>query len=206
MTTYSASAVSNTVIAFKKSITLQLLRALRDNTLAIAEGDSTAPANAASWLDYTGAETLTPIYDSGVSGAVANVVSPNFEDGWEYQFLFYNVTTSGGTTDDFQVDFYRQTGAAYSGPTTIVTDVASSIKGFLAIHSPRLVLNAHTMNWALTDAANTSAVMGAAPEAGNGVIIHTSAQKILKVRFSFVTGNINGGKIFMLRRQMRATI
>ena len=43
MTTYSASAVSDTVIAYEKPITLQQGRALRDNPIAIGEGASGAP-------------------------------------------------------------------------------------------------------------------------------------------------------------------
>ena len=43
MTTYDASAVSNTVIAHKKGITLQQGRALRDNPIAMGEGSQTAP-------------------------------------------------------------------------------------------------------------------------------------------------------------------
>lgn len=43
MTTYDASAVSNSVIAHEKGITLQQGRALRDNPIAIAEGSAGAP-------------------------------------------------------------------------------------------------------------------------------------------------------------------
>ena len=43
MTTYDASAVSDTVIAHKKGITLQQGRALRDNPIAISEGSEDAP-------------------------------------------------------------------------------------------------------------------------------------------------------------------
>lgn len=43
MATYNAAAVTNAVIAFKKALTLQMLRALRDNTLAIIEGAAGAP-------------------------------------------------------------------------------------------------------------------------------------------------------------------
>lgn len=43
MTTYNAAAVANAVIAFKKAITLQMMRALRDNVLAIIEGAPGAP-------------------------------------------------------------------------------------------------------------------------------------------------------------------
>lgn len=43
MTTYDASAVSDSVIAHKKGVTLQQGRALRDNLLAALEGDSSVP-------------------------------------------------------------------------------------------------------------------------------------------------------------------
>ena len=43
MTTYDASAVANTVIAYKKGMTLQQGRALRDNPLAMFEGAAGAP-------------------------------------------------------------------------------------------------------------------------------------------------------------------
>jgi len=43
MTTYDASSVSDAVIAFRKPITLQQGRGLRDNLLAVTEGASGAP-------------------------------------------------------------------------------------------------------------------------------------------------------------------
>lgn len=43
MTTYNAAAVADSVIAFKKGITLQQGRALRDNPLAMFEGAAGAP-------------------------------------------------------------------------------------------------------------------------------------------------------------------
>lgn len=43
MTTYSVASLGNAQIAYKKGITLQQLRQLRDNIIALAEGDGTAP-------------------------------------------------------------------------------------------------------------------------------------------------------------------
>lgn len=45
MTTYNAASVTDAVIAYQKPITLQQGRALRDNPLAVAEADATAPAS-----------------------------------------------------------------------------------------------------------------------------------------------------------------
>ena len=54
--TYNAAAVSDTVIAFRKPITLQQGRQLRDNPLAMFEGLSGAPRLKDAALD-TGAAT-----------------------------------------------------------------------------------------------------------------------------------------------------
>jgi len=43
MATYNSAAVTNSVIAYQKPITLQQGRALRDNPLSIAEADGTVP-------------------------------------------------------------------------------------------------------------------------------------------------------------------
>lgn len=61
MTTYDESAVSNTVIAHKKPITLQQGRALRDNPIAISEGAPGAPRIAH--------RALTSLYLGGSNGS-----------------------------------------------------------------------------------------------------------------------------------------
>ena len=69
MTTYDASAVSNTVIAHKKGITLQQGRALRDNPIAITEGSETAPKIAGAafgtsfWMGFRAASPATYTQD-----------------------------------------------------------------------------------------------------------------------------------------------
>jgi hypothetical protein len=71
MTTYDASAVSNTVIAHKKGITLQQGRALRDNPIAITEGSETAPKIAGAafgtsfWMGFRTASPATYTQDLG---------------------------------------------------------------------------------------------------------------------------------------------
>ena len=43
MTTYNAATVTDAIIAYKKAVTLQILRQLRDNPLAMFEGSAGAP-------------------------------------------------------------------------------------------------------------------------------------------------------------------
>jgi hypothetical protein len=57
MATYNAAAVSNTAIGFQKPITLQQGRALRDNPIAIAEGESGAPRVVDAALSTTATNT-----------------------------------------------------------------------------------------------------------------------------------------------------
>jgi hypothetical protein len=59
MTTFSLTAVSNAALAFKKGLTIQILRALRDNVLSAFEGDPTAVAAGAT-LRLAALERLQP--------------------------------------------------------------------------------------------------------------------------------------------------
>ena len=82
MTTYNAAAVADTVIAFKKGITLQQGRALRDNPIAIAEGASGAPkiaSKSVGGLAASGTLTFTGLGAFGgikIEGFIEGTGSP----------------------------------------------------------------------------------------------------------------------------------
>ena len=202
------TGIPDSAIDQDSAFTQPVLFALRDDPLAISEGDAAAPPMASGWLNYTGtgvaAQTLTPIYDFAVHGTVATVTSPDFADGWEYLFLFDEAATSGGVTSDLQIELYRATTAAYATASTILTDAAgSTVRGFCTIHAPRSTFNFHRISSEIADgAAGNSASLGAT-ETNNALITHGTAQKLLRARFSWSAGSFNGGKIFMLKRQAR---
>lgn len=208
MTVYTGTP--DTAIDQDSALTQPVMFALRDDPLAIAEGDASAPPMASAWLNYTGtgtaAQTLTAIYDFSVHGTVATITSPDFADGWEYLFWFDEVTTSGGATDDLRIEAYRATSAAYAGASTILTDATNSIvRGYLAVHAPRSVRNFHRLEAGVTDgtAANSNTLVPASTETSVGLIVHATAQKLLNIRFSWTVGSFNGGKIYMMKRQAR---
>lgn len=60
MPTYNASAVADGVIAFEKGITIQQGRALRDNPIAMAEGQANAPRFAVKTRILAESETASP--------------------------------------------------------------------------------------------------------------------------------------------------
>lgn len=153
------------------------------------------------WFNHDGSTTISPIYDFAVNGAVATIVSPDFADGYEYQFIFAGLNNSAGTTFELQIELYRETTAAYATASTILTDQAAVTKGELTIFHPRMVMNAHRIEGKLVDAANANSVSVASwPGTIDGYIGHTTAQKLLRARFSMNSGNINAGQLYMLRR------
>ena len=101
MTTYDESAVSNTVIAHKKPITLQQGRALRDNPIAISEAATGAPVVVAGWHPYDmvkiGDGNDGVFYDFAVHGTQATITTPDFADGYEYAIRFADLGCSAAS-------------------------------------------------------------------------------------------------------------
>lgn len=84
---YDASLVSDSVIAHKKGLTLQLLRGLRDNGIAIAEADASVPA---ALLPTVLLGTLTTTSGSSVSLTSLDLTPYKF-----VRFVFDGVSTVG---------------------------------------------------------------------------------------------------------------
>ena len=109
MATYNAAAVSDTAIAFKKPITLQQGRALRDNPLAIAEHASGAPRIA---IPITGNDGTTVTF-SGL-GSYGGLEATIFWNGF-------------GTTDTQTLDVeFSDNGTTWYGTTTLLSFVAQT--------------------------------------------------------------------------------
>lgn len=85
MTIYSAAIVSNANIAYKKGITLQQIRQLRDNLLAVTEGDATAPD-----ISRNGLKTTTNSVSASLAGAARVRIAL---DAWSF---FPNIQSTTG--------------------------------------------------------------------------------------------------------------
>lgn len=100
MPIYDAAAVSDAVFVHGRGASVQQVRQLRDNPLAIAEASPGAPVVAACWhwFDQTnvddGSEGL--VYDHAVDGNVSIIESPAFEAGYDYEVQYnLDLTLSG---------------------------------------------------------------------------------------------------------------
>lgn len=206
-------------------ITSELAKKWRDNPLAIAEGDSTAPVNQTAWHPYNKVTVNDAntgiIYNFPTDGAVATVTSPDFQDGYEYAFMFADLASSAASAT-LRIDWYRETSAAYSGVTsvsgaTLFSSTTLPLNAFFALPFVRFTRRYHILTGeSLTgstnifvDANTTSIHSGVAsdPVVVEG-IRHATPQKILRVRFSANSGNITGsgstGTITMYRRRVFA--
>jgi len=179
--------IPDSAVAADAFASSDLFSALRDNTLK------------AVWHPYNkariGDSGTGLIYDFGVSGAVANVVTADFEDGYEYMIVYNDLShNSGASPVNLQVELYRETSAAYSVAKQIAntTNNTTLISGHL--HLP-WVRSARTVQPGLSMSSPGSYTADAA--VGFDMV---SAQKALRARVSFSAGNIDAGKLYLYRR------
>ncbi|TXH19164.1 MAG: hypothetical protein E6R03_00955 [Hyphomicrobiaceae bacterium] len=201
MTTYST--ISNAAVAVGAIPSSTTMTAMRDNPIAIAEGASGAPISVYGWhpVDKVtvgdGKDGL--IYSSAVSGSVASVVTSDFADGWEYRIVTTDLSCdAGGVNVRLTLDGYFATSAAYGRLISSGQDFANITRFGLDVElrTPRLTKKAHMVvpnTW-----AGNTIYAGGQQDAGS---FNSTAQKLLKARISFTSGNISDGKIYLLRRR-----
>jgi hypothetical protein len=119
MATYDAAAVSDAVIAFKKGITLQQGRALRDNPIAIAEGATGAPRVEGRALD-TFMGTLS-LVDTTATGFIDL-------DGFELIRAVGNIDEATVTARNLQIRFSNDNGSSYGSYQVITPSLGSAFR------------------------------------------------------------------------------
>jgi hypothetical protein len=182
------------------------ITALRDNPIAIAECDDTAMPNRAAWHPFnrdlpneTGA--VGRIYNFGTDGAVANVETPVFEDGFEYRIRVTEITPVSGTT--LRIELRRQATGVYQGLGTLINLVSATdvVSGEVILPTVRRSLRMHFITGYLR---STLAGFGVAIQTATAVNLAqeiTVADQIDRARLSF-TSNMTGGAIFLERRRV----
>lgn len=190
------TTIASGSLAVGKPLTSTIALALRDNPGAIAEASADAPVIQQAWHPYNkvtnGDANIGRIYNSAVDGALANLVTADFADGYEYQLRIARVFCSAVVSSTMRMEFYGQTSAAYSPTTISIQTIAAgdAVTGMIDFPLVRSVLWSHPYD------------MHGGVAMSSGLLTFTgSAQKTLKVRLSFSTGNINGGKIYLYRRK-----
>lgn len=173
------------------------------NVVAAMQGADGAPVNAYAWHPYDmntiGDGADGAIYDFATDGVQSTVTSPDFEDGFEYRFIFDGQGAAGDVSGGVRLSLYRETSAGYSGPVELAPSALSSRNfGILEMQSMRRALQSHVVVSTVSSVALTTG-QGSAT-AGAFYYTHTTAQKILRARFDFLSADFGSGKIIMQRR------
>ncbi len=185
------TTISNAAVAVGGIPSSATMTALRDNFAGMAAAEAGAPVVFAGWHPYDkvtiGDSADGKFYDFSVNGAQASVVTPDFEDGYEYRIIGRNLSHSSGSNQSLIIEF-ADSGGNYDDD--ISTTAASG-----------------TANFAF-DAQLSLPRVGAAeiPVLFFGTGISTVAQHlemggsaILRARIKFSAGNIDAGRLWLLR-------
>jgi hypothetical protein len=197
------TSISNAAVAVGGIPSSATVTALRDNPVAIAGAASGAPVVFAGWHPYDkvsigdGKDGL--IYDHAVNGTVADVVTPDFEDGYEYRLIGANLSHNSGANRNLILEMFGETSATYV--QAYITATASGPSASFDIDAelplPRLVRARFLIR-----------VVACSPSLdanSNGLATLLTQQKVLRARLLFSSGNIDFGKVWMFRRREYAS-
>jgi len=205
MTTWTT--ISNAAVAVGGIPSSSTVTALRDNPSAVAEASTGAPVVFAGWHPYdkvsVGDGKTGLFYDFSVTGAVGSIVTPDFEDGYEYRLVALDLShsnTLGSST--LRLESYKQTNATYR--FTIDTTSASSSVFFgmqAEFHLPRVASVGHLIMVLAHGGSTYTQQVNLSTE-----MYLTPAQKLLRARLIFSTGNVDAGKAYLFRRREYASL
>jgi hypothetical protein len=208
MTTYTS--ISNGLVAVGAKPFATTIQALRDNPIAIAEADSTAPVNQGNWHPYnkvTNGDANTGSFYSGAT--VASIVTPDFVDGYDYMVTWTGLSHNAGTTEALQVEFYREVGAAYNPAASLgagsLGAASTTAEGWIELTDVRKVKNRFLTPYSIisqsaaTSLGNSSLAAQSLNYLQNVVV---TPQKILRVRFTPTAGSFDAGNMYLYRRRL----
>jgi hypothetical protein len=198
----TATVISNALVAVGAKPFATTIQALRDNPIAISECDPSAWPNRPAWHPYNriaaGSTAGGRIYNFGTDGAVANVVTPDYEDGFEYRIRIVGVSPTA-TGVDLRIENYRETDAAYNAAHVLISSatLADLVTGDIELLDVRQGLRVHVFR-ARTAAASTNSAIAATT--ADRADLFTTGQKILRSRIAFAGTTFDAGQIYLDRR------
>lgn len=197
MTTWTA--ISNAAVAVGGIPSSSTVTALRDNPSALAEAASGAPVMVSGWhpVDKVtiGDGKTGVIYNFATNGVVADVVTPDFEDGYEYRVVAVALSHNSGSSQALRMELYKATDAAYETALTLTSSTSIDTVFLDAeILMPRLSKTAHMVRYV---AVANSAVLTTSAAA----VTDSTVQKIQRARLVYSAGSIDAGAVYLFRRR-----
>lgn len=201
MTTWTT--ISNAAVAVGGIPSSSTVTALRDNPAAMAETATGAPVVFAGWHPVdkvsVGDGKTGLIYDHAVNGTVAEIETPDFEDGYEYRLIASQLSHDGsGSSRTLSISANRQTSGYIVVYTTGATFLGGSTLQVVAdMVLPRL--QRPTQIWKVLVAT----AGGFDPEVN--AAFSASSEKILNAKLTWSGGSFDAGKVWLFRRREYAS-
>jgi hypothetical protein len=175
---------------------------LAANPTALAEGAIDAPVNQAAWHPYNMVKVNDGntglIWDAAVNGPSSNIVTPDFQDGYEYQILLSMLARPTAGTTDLRLEVFQEAAAAYTTPFVIGNASlggTSRASGVIEFDHPRRLAR----RWA---ALSRLVMVSGSPELVLAGSQFSTAQRILRARLTPGGGDFaTEGQVFLYRRR-----
>lgn len=198
MTTFRLVAASE--VDVDSPVTDQLLEAVANNPLAIAEQSTGAYINQAVWHPYdstnVGDANDGEIWSFAADGAQTSIETPTLtSNDYEYGLRFEDVSLAASVS--FTVDLYLETTGSWVTLDTTATATGSPFSGFFETSGLRLVSHGWGGVWAPPAYNNNGTVVAS----GTAIVGHSTGQKISKIRADGGATNFNAGKVSLYRRR-----
>lgn len=201
MTTWTS--ISNASVGVGGIPSSTTMTALRDNSAAMAEAATGAPAIFAGWHPVdkltVGDSKTGLIYDFASNGTVAEVVTPAFQDGYEYKIVAHGLQHNSG--DSRRLTIEGQFSGSYR--QLVQTTAATGSFGIVAeFHMPRISSRWHIVDCVGYYGTNTFVHMDQSSTAYLG----TTPSKMDRAKVIFTVGSIVAGQIWLFRRREYASL
>lgn len=195
--------ISNGAVAVGGIPSSTTVTALRDNPGAMAAAENDAPVIFAGWHPVdkvtVGDSADGIIYDFSIDGVVANVETPDFEDGYEYRLVIDDLSHNSGGTAGLRIELYESVANVYSAAISLTSiSNSSEVSVDAEIPMPRISRGWHFVQCVgINDVNNVFTSGVASPGAGD--------HKITRARVAFSAGSIDQGRIWLFRRREYAS-
>lgn len=201
MTSYST--IANASIDQDSPVTQSLMTAMRDNPVAMAEGNATgAPVIATAWHPYNqtavGDGNDGVIWEAGVDANTDTITTPDFDAGYSYRILVIGLgrDDNGLGANNLRLRAYRSVDAAYTtAHSDSLGDGATFTLDWL-LERPWL---SGTVHFSRLDGVNSASTVY--DEAGHFYDSTTQIISRAQIDLDSTDGNVfNAGKVILERR------
>ena len=149
------------------------------------------------WMPSVGSDGV--LYDSASDGTVASVLTPDFKDGFEYKLMFEDFVAPANV--GVRAQFFYEAAAAWSASIPVSGNAGSG-----AVHtieckaiSPRRQRRVHYLDIIAFGSVGSTPFNGSGAPWGVGT---STADKVLRMKLFWQSGNITSGRIIMLQRRV----